>query len=386
MKLGERPIEERAEVLRRCGLRVDGFDPERGTVDIRVPRHEGLPLAVDSAGNLADRTPWEANRGTEFGLARPRRAVRAVQELLADLFGREANRDLRYELVEQGWKPYTESGWNRWKPGCLFTLVEHPRPVAARVDGRSVTVEDALGDGQWVPCVDPARGGVEPLTDLTRAIVERRLGELRRAVAELNAGRERAVPRHVDDYLPPPVRRRPRPLGRSNQAPDGPPLRPWRDVFRPAASYFTGHRRFCLRRSYGDLLEMDGYSGGNDDLDRILDLCGEHSFPAEKWGSSSPVNATDHNLQVWFLDGGLRVLSGNYRGGDPPQGVYVVGTLALRWLLWQLGCTQPRLLPGEARRPTEAEIAALAAFPFLPEGSSDHEPWPCERTWRRWQR
>jgi len=142
----------------------------------------------------------------------------------------------------------------------------------------------------------------------------------------------------------------------------------WSDLFRRVRNDGLDRPSFYLKGSREWLYTYDGYMGGMETLDEILELCERRKFVTRRTGSDSPMGISTHETFIAFLDGGLEIFEGNSLFVDPSQGAYVRGFNALRWLLCQLGIPQPRRLKGEEVRPDCDRLEALlevAALPFV---------------------
>lgn len=340
MRLGDFPLFERVGTLHSLGLKITTVHTNSEKIEFTVPGYPGVPLAVTREGFVghADEQPC-----TEFSLRRERIAIEAAEALASDAFGVPTWPTIRDGLNTLGWEPLQPvSSFD----GIRLTLVKGPPRVVARV----------LRSRAWLE--QPARR--RKLPELTRALAQRRLLHLRRILEDIVRGLEYRAPMPVNHYLA---------EARTGADPDHPPgsaTRPWTDVFRRSKTCDLPAPLFYLCGSTRELRLVDGYDGGHRDLDRILDLCGDFGLPASVSGSSSPGNASLYELDSPFLDGGLRVVGGTFLACTPQQGAYVHGFLALRWVLWHLGCRQPRRLSGEGAVPTPDELAWYARSPRLP--------------------
>lgn len=138
--------------------------------------------------------------------------------------------------------------------------------------------------------------------------------------------------------------------------------RRWSEAFRRRSALDDTKPVFSIKGTMEHL--FDGYSGGHDDLDRMIELCEDLNLPTRH--VSEPLTAWKmlNNAEAYedhydFLDGGLRVLSGNYF--FQARGAYIEGFLALRWILYNLGYTQPRRLRGEKLVPSRRSLEELVA-------------------------
>ena len=121
----------------------------------------------------------------------------------------------------------------------------------------------------------------------------------------------------------------------------------WSDWFCRVADRDAKTPRFSIKYSRSYLYEYDGYSGGHEELDRIIKLLQEHNIDCCVSGSDSPMNVSSFKYFYDFEDGGLEIYSGNYLFHAPGQGAFLVGFKAFRWLLDQLGIKQPRRFKNE---------------------------------------
>ncbi|MBV2089329.1 MAG: hypothetical protein KUF72_00415 [Candidatus Thiodiazotropha sp. (ex Ctena orbiculata)] len=121
----------------------------------------------------------------------------------------------------------------------------------------------------------------------------------------------------------------------------------WSDYFSRCRNLPIFKPKFYIKESKYFLQSYDGYSGGHDTLDDIIGLCDNAHFKKTTGGSDSPLNIQCYEISYEFLDGGFEIFGGNYFFGDNPQGSYIYGFKALRWILYQLNLNQPQLLKGE---------------------------------------
>ena len=140
--------------------------------------------------------------------------------------------------------------------------------------------------------------------------------------------------------------------------------RPWSEAFRRVSTLDETKPLFSIKGTIAYLYDEDGYCGGHDDLDRIielwenLDLPARHvSEPLTAWKMLNSAQAYENYYD--FLDGGLRVYSGNHFFQQ--RGAYIEGFQALRWILHNLGYTQPRKLKGEESVPSRGVLEELVA-------------------------
>ena len=353
MELTQRSRERRAGALRRVGVHVDRIDDDGKRIIIRLPGYLGVPLAVNDRGMVGPMWLDETEEETEFSLRRVQAADAAAQRLVSDLFGAPTHGELVSALRKLGWRTIPPS---QRLGGIRVTLLKGPPRVGARVVDGEVSIEE------------PAKG--PPHSELSVARAQPRLKELREAVEMLHRARRKAGVRTVKDYLPPV----PDVLVRLAK-PDAEVIesRPWSQLFSRLPNHRSGLPRFFLRYSRDGMCERFVYEGGDEVLDGLLALFGILGLDAERWGSYSPMNATSRYLVVRFLDGGLKILSGNYFCG--PHGVYVIGFLAMRFLVWHLGYGQPRRLKGEERAPTPDELEQIGRHPPLFQAKAPDINW-----------
>ncbi len=140
--------------------------------------------------------------------------------------------------------------------------------------------------------------------------------------------------------------------------------RPWSEAFRRVSTLDETKPLFSIKGAIAYLYDEDGYCGGHDDLDGIielwenLDLPARHvSEPLTAWKMLNSAQAYENYYD--FLDGGLRVYSGNHFFQQ--RGAYIEGFQALRWILHNLGYTQPRKLKGEEGVPSRGVLEELVA-------------------------
>ncbi len=363
MRFAQRPVEERAEALRGVGVTVDKIDERTGRIIIRVPGYLGLPLGVNEQGSVGFMGLADTESDIEFSLPRGRDARDIAQSLICDLYGVATEEELTSGLRKLGRRPIQRDSWS--SDPIRVTLLKGPPRVVAQVKGRTASIEE--------------KTNAPPIPEFSIKRAEPRLRKLQEAVNLIHRIRDKVEVRSVKDYLPP----IPEELARLSKGCDFPgESDSWSSRFRRIRNHPSGLPRFFLCYSHYDLWEMDGYSGGNADLDGLLALFGIFGFEGEKWGSSSPANASDHNLRLWFLDGGVRIYSGNYIPGK--HGVYVMGFLALRFLVWHLGLKQPRRFKGEEWVPTAQELEGLGRFPVLPQGHAPVIEWWKQDSYEDW--
>jgi hypothetical protein len=132
-------------------------------------------------------------------------------------------------------------------------------------------------------------------------------------------------------------------------------LNKWSDLFCRTKDREDGTPRFSLKRAKSYLYEYDGYSGGHEELDRIIKLLKENRIKCDVSGSDSPLNVSSFEYTYHFADGGFEIYSGNYFFGPSGHGAFVIGFKAFRWLLGQLGVKQPRRFKNE----TSTEFAVI---------------------------
>ncbi len=123
----------------------------------------------------------------------------------------------------------------------------------------------------------------------------------------------------------------------------------WNDLFCRVTDREDGTPRFSLKGAKAYLYEYGGYSGGHEELDRIIKLLKSIGIKCHVSGADSPMNVADYEYIYHFEDGGFEIYSGNYffHSGPPGHGAFVVGFRAFRWLLNQLGIKQPRRFKNE---------------------------------------
>ena len=126
-------------------------------------------------------------------------------------------------------------------------------------------------------------------------------------------------------------------------------MKKWSDYFVRKADKGYGPPMFYVRGSRGHCLDFDGYIDGHDISDKIVYLCEQRDFPSESENIGSMGSDVEaYETHYSFLDGGFSLYSGNYRPySETPQGSYVRGFNALRWLLTELKISQPKSLKGE---------------------------------------
>ena len=91
--------------------------------------------------------------------------------------------------------------------------------------------------------------------------------------------------------------------------------------------------RFSLKGTKAYLYEYDGYSGGNQELDLIINLLKSNHVKCDVSGADSPMNVASFEYVYYFDNGGFVIYAGNYFFGTPGQGAFVLGFKAFRWLL-----------------------------------------------------
>jgi hypothetical protein len=122
----------------------------------------------------------------------------------------------------------------------------------------------------------------------------------------------------------------------------------WSDIFCRVANRDDGTPRFSLIGAKGYLYSGLGYSGGHEELDRIIKILNKEGIKCYASESSSPgLNVASFEYTYGFEDGGLEIYSGNHFCGPPGHGAFAVGFDAFRWLLDQLGIRQPRRFKNE---------------------------------------
>jgi hypothetical protein len=107
----------------------------------------------------------------------------------------------------------------------------------------------------------------------------------------------------------------------------------WADLFCRTTDRKDGTPRFSLKGAKGYLFEYEGYSGGHQELDRIIKLLKSKCIRCDVSGADSPMNVANFEYEYHFDDGGFVIYSGNYFFGTPGQGAFVLGFKAFRWLL-----------------------------------------------------
>jgi hypothetical protein len=123
----------------------------------------------------------------------------------------------------------------------------------------------------------------------------------------------------------------------------------WTDLFCRTTDREDGKPRFSLKGAKAYLYDYDGYSGGHEESDSIIELFKRHGIKCQVSGADSPMNVANFEYVYRFEDGGFEIYSGNYffHSGPPGHGAFVVGFKAFRWLLNQLGIKQPRRFKNE---------------------------------------
>jgi hypothetical protein len=140
--------------------------------------------------------------------------------------------------------------------------------------------------------------------------------------------------------------------------------RRWSEGFRRSSRLDETKPLFSIRGAMAYLYDEDGYLGGHEDLDRIIELCENLDLPerhvSEPLTAWKMLNSSEAYEDYYdFLDGGLRVYAGNHF--FQKRGAYVEGFRALRWILHNLGYTQPRKLKGEERVSSRKLLEKLVA-------------------------
>lgn len=140
--------------------------------------------------------------------------------------------------------------------------------------------------------------------------------------------------------------------------------RRWGEAFRRIPTLEETGPVFSVKGTMEHLYDEGGYLGGHDHIDRIIRLCENLDLPARHvrepvtaWKMLNSSEAYEDHYD--FLDGGLRVYSGN--DFFQRRGAYVEGFRALRWVLHNLGYAQPRRLKGEEHVPSVEELEELVA-------------------------
>ncbi len=123
----------------------------------------------------------------------------------------------------------------------------------------------------------------------------------------------------------------------------------WNDLFCRTTKSEDGTPRFSLKGAKAYLYEYCGYSGGHEELDRIIELLKRHGIKRRVSGADSPMIVADFEYVYHFEDGGFEIYGGNYffHSGPPGHGAFVLGFKAFRWLLNELGIKQPRRFKNE---------------------------------------
>jgi hypothetical protein len=129
--------------------------------------------------------------------------------------------------------------------------------------------------------------------------------------------------------------------------------RKWSDLFSRLANAEDGTPRFSIRGGEKYLFyEYDGYSGGHAILDKIIGILEPAGIDSSTTGSDSAFNVSSYETDYDFLDGGLRINSGNAFFDSPKHGAYVFGFRALRWIIDKLHLPQPRRFKRERWKQT----------------------------------
>jgi hypothetical protein len=84
--------------------------------------------------------------------------------------------------------------------------------------------------------------------------------------------------------------------------------RKWSELFRRATNTSGGKPRFSLQGAKRYLYEYDGYSGGHQELDRIIKLLEKNGIKCHASGSDSPLDVSSFQHMYDFEDGGLGLL------------------------------------------------------------------------------
>jgi hypothetical protein len=104
----------------------------------------------------------------------------------------------------------------------------------------------------------------------------------------------------------------------------------WNDLFGRTTDREDGTPRFSLKGAKAYLYEYDAYSGGHEELDRIIKLLKSNCIRCDVSGADSPMNVANFEYEYHFDDGGFEIYSGNFFCGPPGHGAFVVGFKAFR--------------------------------------------------------
>jgi hypothetical protein len=135
------------------------------------------------------------------------------------------------------------------------------------------------------------------------------------------------------------------------------------DLFRAVAE-----DTWFLKYSHWACGTMDGYLGGNMELDHLMTVLVEHAEEGPRGGSCGPgSNVASYERTFWLADGRVELLSGNYLWA--PKGLYVHGRSTATELARLMGIRKPRFLidrkfPAPAQqvlevRPPHADLDTL---------------------------
>jgi hypothetical protein len=141
--------------------------------------------------------------------------------------------------------------------------------------------------------------------------------------------------------------------------------RKWSDLFCRVADFDEETPRFSLKGAKAYLYEYDGYQGGHEELDVIIELLQQRGIKRRVSAQDSSLNVSSFEYVYHFEDGGLEIYAGNYFFGSPGHGAFVVGFEAFRWLLDQLGIKQPRRFKNE---PAAVDSVATGNHPTTDPG------------------
>ncbi len=305
---------------------LPGQDVPEEHREYRMFMHEAevFMWALAGAVEQGETTPAEA-----LELWKPYHSIWAPgEDLLADFDGGFPSTDW---LIDQAPGPGSEAFWRAAAglgiPGVFYDEANHPGGWPTfEIHGRRAleAVCEALNKRYKVVVLDHDEYDTSGSSDLERArrIIERG---------------------HTDTGVSTEKRR-------------------WSEAFRRRTTLDETKPVFSIKGTMEHL--FDGYSGGHDDLDRMIELCENLDLPNRHirepltaWKMLNSAEAYEDHYD--FLDGGLRILSGNYFFQE--RGAYIEGFQALRWILHNLGYTQPRKLKGEERVPSRKLLEKLVA-------------------------